>query len=199
MDGIHKVAVYTLCSILLFRVLRYISTPLLRKIGLYRYYTPMFFTVPSGRGKREIHIGTSYDFFHLSEVNPKLLLWHMAAGLGELALDLERQTDKLPYTVQGTVFYFNDKTLSRFGFTSRKLNCFQSMFFAVMVIEHCILQSLSKRKLSIVRIKDARIVEISPQDLIRNKELFLSMSRRLSSDPVPAPSKENFEGASLIS
>src|SRR5262245_60550380 len=98
-----------------FRVLRYATTPLFRRLGIYRYYSPLLLTMPTPRGL-QLHLGTSLDFLRAADVSPRTSLRLLNEGLLALCEAVERgEIDKSTVLV-GTTYFLRDDTLRRFGF-----------------------------------------------------------------------------------
>ena len=156
----------------LYRFIRYITTPFLKKIGYYKYYSPMFFTLPLSFRVLELHIGTTWDFFKLQNANPTLILSHLAEGLVNLAKAVENGQVHPESKLRGYMYYMNPNTVRKFGFNTRKLNFFEIMMFSLNYIELCILQSISYKKLMLVRLENLHILTIRAKDMVKLIPLY---------------------------
>lgn len=170
---------YLAVFIISFRILRYITTPLFKRLGIYRYYSNMFFTVPIFYRIREIHIGTSWDFFKIMNVNPLKLLIYLGEGLLNLSKDVESGKIDENTTFRGVTFYMKPETLKKFGFKVNKPGILDSILFAINYIELCILISISKKRFSLVNLKNIRVIKISAKEIHSNKLIFESTLNKL--------------------
>ena len=168
-----------LVGVVLFRLLRYATTPVLKSIGFYRYYSPMLFTMPTPTAT-ELHLGTSYDFFHQSDTSPKQTLLYLSEGLVHLCTAVERGEIPRSENIQGTTYFLSEHTLEQFGFRSRRLGPFQLLMFLINYVELCILQSLSKGEIRLVRVRRARRVQIRAGEIVKRKALYERWHRILS-------------------
>jgi len=158
--------------IIAFRVIRYITTPLLKKFGIYKYYSKMFFTVPIFYRVREIHIGTSWDFFKIMNINPLKLLIYLGEGLVNLCKDVEEGKIDGNTTFRGVTFYMKPETLMKFGFKVNKLGIIDSILFAINYIELCILITISRKRISFVSLKNIRVISIKAKEIRESKLIF---------------------------
>jgi hypothetical protein len=163
----------------IYRFSRYLTTPLFKRIGVYRYYSKMFFTVPFGLNTLEVHIGTSWDFFRLQKVNPSILLYHLAEGLKNLCAEIEAGRIAPDTKIRANLYYFSDATVEKFGFKSRRPNLFEWFVFSLNYIELCIMLSISYRKLTRVRFENLKVIEGIAGELARYKADYQRIAERI--------------------
>ena len=161
-----------LFSVFIFRLLRFATTPLLRKIGFYKYYSPMFMTMPWFFNSYDLHLGTSWDFAKQNEINPQRIMEFIAHGLINIAAAIENGNIKSNASFKGNTFYFKNDNIKKFGFKTRKMNLFESVLFALNYTELCILNSIVKRRLYFIPIKNVMIVTCKAKDIVQNKQKF---------------------------
>ncbi len=175
-----KLIVWILGLVITLRLVRFATTPLLRWLGYYTYYSPMFFTMLTPT-TLEIHLGTSYDFF-LHNPSPRLMMRYLAEGLVNLCEAIEKGQVDRHRIVKGTVYYINDSNLQRFGFEPCTPNLLQWLLFLQNYLEACLLLTLSKRKLSLVNIGSVRRVKVMAADLLPYKEKYAIYLRCLENE-----------------
>jgi hypothetical protein len=158
-----------------FRIVRFLTTPFLKKIGFYKYYSPMFMTMPLGRNYYDLHLGTSWDLLKRTDLNPRLIITHLAEGLICLSEAIEKNQISMNSKFKGNTFYLNGKSIERFGFSTRKMNWFEFILFVINYTELCILNSIVKKKLYFVPWKNVLIVTCSAKDIIANKVKYISI------------------------
>lgn len=168
-------------GVVLYRVARWATTPIARRLGIYRYYSPMMFTVRFGSNTAEIHVGTSWDYFQSRHRTQHEILRSLTQGL--LAMVEEAEHGKLPLTrrLRGTVYYFGGRTLTRFGFTMRPMNAVETVMFLLNWIELCLLYSITRGRVCLVRISDVRVVHSTIGTLVSRKHQLLELARILAS------------------
>jgi len=155
-----------LVGVALFRVLRFASTPLLRSVGFYRYYSPMFFTMPLGKNVLDMHVGTAWDFARLRERSASTIIRHVADGLAELCAAAQRGEVSMHTRLRGTMYFLSASTLERFGFRARALRWYEMLAFVANYIEVCMLQSILRRRLCWVNLRNVRIVEATMYEVL---------------------------------
>lgn len=171
--------------ILAYRFFRFITTPLFSKLGLYTYHSEMLFTVPIWKNKRELHLGTAYDFFRTSASSSREMLALLSKGLLAFCDDVERGKYPRDLVLRGTTYYFSDATLAKFGFKTRPLRFLEAVFFSFNYLELCLLHSLSKRRLTIVNTDSVRIAYCKAEDLLQHKEMCRKYLHILTKAPAP--------------
>ncbi len=171
MTTILAALLWLLVFIVTYRFLRFITTPLFVKLGIYTYHSQMLFTVPIWKKKREIHLGTSYDFFRTDIVGSRRMLASLSQGLLALCEAIEQGKYPKDLLLRGTTYYFSDATLHRFGFHTRPLRLIEAIFFSLNYLELCILLSLSKRRLTFVNTDSVRMAYCRAEELLRHKEM----------------------------
>jgi hypothetical protein len=168
-----------LSFLFLYRLSRYLTTPLLKKVGVYRYYSRMFCTAPYGFKTLEIHIGTSWDFFRLQKVNPSVLLYHLAEGLHNLCAEIESGKIAPETKIRANLYYFSDATVEKFGFKPRRPNLLEWFVFSLNYIELCIMLSISYGKLTRVRFENLKVIEGVASELAHHRQEYLRIAERL--------------------
>lgn len=173
---ILDIILYTVLSIIflavLFRIGRYLSTPFLKKVGFYKYYSPMFLTMPKGRKILDIHLGTSWDFFKAQKQNPKLILYLLASGLVKFCDAIEKGKIPKDTLVQGNIFYLRDTSVEKFGFKYRKMNWFETILFVINYIELSILISISYKRFRTAPLNNVKIIYNSAEELLKNRDKY---------------------------
>ena len=183
MHLIWEIPLYLTIGIIFYRFIRYITTPLCRKFNIYKYYNDIFFTVPGTANRVEVHLGTAWDFFKMKKVNPRIFLYYTADGFYKLAEAIEKGEVKNDRVYVATICFFSDSTLTKFGFRTRPLYIREMLIFSLNYFEQCLLQSISKGKLSIVDLRSVRKLILSTDDLIANKESFKNYAAALRPQP----------------
>lgn len=186
MELLWKIPLYLSIGIIIYRFIRYITTPLFRRLNIYKYYNHVFFTVPGSMNRVEVHLGTVWDFFKMKKVNPKIFLYYTADGFYKLCEAIESGDVKNDRIYVSTICFFSDSTLTRFGFQTRKLYIREMIIFSLNYFEQCLLQSISKGRISIVDLRIVRKLIITTDELLANKESFKTYSEFLA----PLPKEE---------
>lgn len=173
-----------LAAVILLRLGRFFLTPFFKKIGLLRYYSPMFCAVKISRSTYDFHLGTSWDFFIQGNVTPKRTLYFLAKGLLNLCDDLEKGKIDRSAKFRGNTFYLKESTVNRFGFKARKLNIFEKLLFYQNYVELCILNSIVHKRLTIVKLNNIRIIYSTGEEILNNRNKFEAVLRKFDNPPV---------------
>lgn len=179
MELVANAAFGFLSFLFIYRLSRYLTTPLLKRAGVYRYYSKMFFTAPYGFKTLEVHIGTSWDFFRLQKVNPTILLYHLAEGLHNLCVEIESGKIAPETKIRANLYYFSDATVQKFGFKPRRPNLFEWFVFSLNYVELCVMLSISYGRLTRVRFENLKVIEGTAGELARYKNDYRAVAERL--------------------
>lgn len=168
--------------VILFRVTRFFSTPFLRRVGFYKYYSDLLFLMPfSLSGKvYDIHLGTSWDFFQQRDKEPVTQLIQLGLGLVKLCEDIEKGVYNMNTRFTGNTFYVRTTTLEKFGFHIRNLNPFELLLFAMNYIELTILTSIAHKKFTSVPLGHVVIIFQTAEELLQNKQKYIDFLNRMT-------------------
>jgi len=162
-------------AMVLFRCLRFVTTPLLRRMGIYRYYSPMFLTVPFGVRTLELHLGTAWDFFRRRNLNQLELLMHLGRGLLALLEAVDRGEVRADTRLRGTMCFLSTETMQKIGFQTRPMNVLEGALFLLNYPEICLLQSLVKGRVCLVNLNQVRMFKASVHDLLRTRDRLVTV------------------------
>ncbi len=139
----------------------------------------MFFTQPFGRGRLELHLGTTWDFFSQRSVSQQILLTHLGSGIKGL-VDAVKNGEVHPTTkLRGTMYFLSNTTLESLGFRVRKPLPLEYIAFAANYIELCLLSSIVKHRISFVDIRRVRMINATAADLVAHEGEMLRLVSRL--------------------
>jgi hypothetical protein len=179
LSGVVVTLLAILVGVGLFRLLRFLTTPLLRAMGVYRYYSPMFFTMPLGRKVLDMHLGTAWDFLWLRDRSTATMLRYLAEGLLAMC-DAAERGEVMPHQhLRGTMYFLSPSTMEKFGFRVRRMRWYETLAFVLNYVEVCVLHSVIKRRLCWVDMRCVRIVETSLAELIEQRPRIVGLHTRL--------------------
>lgn len=173
---------YLFLSILLYRLLRFITTPWLRRLGVYRYYRRFFFIVRFGRRLYEIHLGTSWDFIRTSDNTPRRVLQDVLDGLLDVCNDIECGKVERYSAFRGYTYYFKPQTFRRFGFSSRSLNAAEAFAFGLSLVELAVLNCISHRRWVALPFHRVCIVQFTAEQLLSQRGRLVELRNALKND-----------------
>lgn len=176
---------YFMIFIFGWRFFRYLSTPLLTRLGFYKYYSPLFMTMPSLGKTLDFHLGTSYDFFKLDKVTSRVIFLYLAEGLTKISEEINDGRIPIDTILYGNTFYLKKASLEKLGFTARRMNPFETFLFILNYFELCVLKSITMKKPVLIPIKNIWIIKISASELIKNIKLYQSFHQKLGDKLLP--------------
>jgi hypothetical protein len=165
--------------VLVFRLLRWISTPVLRYLGFYTYYNPMFFTMPFGTSTVEIHLGTTWDFFKQHGIHQRTMMAHVCQGLLAMVRQAQQGVLSKRLRIRGTLYFLHPKHAELVGFSVRKLWPLEVLLFAANYIEICVLLSIMRKRISTVPLSNLRVVHCTLGDLCQHSQTLEVLAEKL--------------------
>ncbi|HHO51630.1 MAG TPA: hypothetical protein ENK18_12335 [Deltaproteobacteria bacterium] len=172
------------------------TTPLLRLLGFYRYYSPyLCVMLPSSR-RLDIHLGTSFD--HLLTMRPwdlgraahAALLVGALDGLLAIAGEVERGTLEGDVVVEGTSWFFTASSAERFGFELAAPTPFGYLTVIVSLFDILMMYSFTHGHPTFPPIRGIRRAVTTGGKLLTQRRRLLALRDRLARalpKPRPAP------------
>jgi hypothetical protein len=167
-----------LLAVIVFRLLRLATTPLLRRLGFYRYYSPLLLTMPAPSGL-QLHMGTSLDFLRAGHLRPRDSLRHLTEGLLGICAAVERGELSRSTVFVGTTYFFRDATLRRLHLEPSNPGPLQRLLALLAWGELNLLHSIAKGAPRLVRVERLRKVRFTAAQLLERRVQLESWRRRL--------------------
>lgn len=139
----------------------------------------MLFLMPVSPTIFEFHLGTSWDFFKAKKLSAKIMLLFLTEGLINICNDIEYGRLKKIIKLKGNTYYFNPESVTKYGFKYRNMNVFETIMFYINYVELCILYSLYLNKISFIPVKKVKIIFITSDELLKNKNNYLKIYYKL--------------------
>lgn len=177
--GAYDIIVGGLLVIPGFRLLRFLTTPLLRSIGYYRYYSPLFFLQRIGRNDYDIHLGTAWDVLLQKRLSQRSMLRNAADGL--LGVLQAYKEGKLAATAKlhATMYFLSASTLQQLGFKTRKPQWYELVSFLASYPEVFLLQWLCCGYPRPLNLDKLVIIEANGQDILAQEQIVRRLVRAL--------------------
>ena len=162
------------------------STPFFKLIGIYRYYSPMLLGYMANDRQIDLHSGGSFDYLFVMrkykagiEMRNRLMMFHLE-GLVNLIHLIENKSIPETVNIVGTSYFFNDRTLGKMGFEIVNPSLFYRLNLFANFIDILWMYSLSKGKLSIPKLWNAKKASIMGIQLIENKNQIEELYRKMN-------------------
>ena len=166
-------------------VAQFAMTPLFTLLGLYRYSSPLLLGYLPNEKVIDLHSGGSFDYlFVMRGVAPgaafrKQVLKYQLEGLLRLIQYVEEKQIPESVSIVGTSYFFNEKTLQKFGFKLVEASAFYRLNLLVNFIDHTWMYSLAQGKLSFPKLWKAKKAHISGAALVRQRAAIAAVYERL--------------------
>lgn len=171
--------------ILYIPISQFLFTPIYKLTGGYTYYSPMLLGYMANDKQIDLHSGTSFDYLFVlrkyksgTSLRNRIMMYHLEGLLKIIKLIEDK---RIPATVNiiGTSYFFNDRTLNNLGFQLEKATLFYRINLLINFIDLFWMYSLSKGKLAIPAVWDAKKATITGKALIAQKTKFESLYQLL--------------------
>ncbi len=177
---------FYLAFILYIPISQFLFTPIYKLTGGYTYYSPMLLGYMANDKQIDLHSGTSFDhLFVLRKVKSgttlrnRIMRYHLEGLLNIIHL-LEDKRIPSSVNIMGTSYFFNDRTLTNLGFQLEKATLFYRINLLINFIDLFWMYSLSKGKITIPAVWDAKKASIKGELLLLQKSKLEALYRRLS-------------------
>lgn len=114
----HSQPIFYLLFIFYVPVSQFTFTPLLKLIGVYKYYAPMLLGYMSNKHQIDLHCGASFDYLFVMrkykpgiEVRNRLLIYYLE-GLINIIKQIENNSIPRTVYIVGTSYFFSERTLN---------------------------------------------------------------------------------------
>lgn len=177
---------YYAAFILYVPISQFLYTPIFKLTGGYTYYSPMLLGYMVNEKQIDLHSGTSFDhLFVLRKCKPgielrnRLLVYHLE-GLLHLISLIENRKVPESVTIVGTSYFFNDRTLQKLGFQIEKASTFYRVNLFLNFIDLFWMYSLSRGKVSLPKLWEAKKASILGASLIAQKGKLEALKKHLT-------------------
>lgn len=169
-------------------LVQFLTTPMNRKTGVFKYYSPMLLVYNANEKTYDLHNGTSFDYLFVMKwsdrgikAKRKLLAYYME---GFLKIIEEIESGEIPGSVKiiGTSYFFSESTAKRLGFELAKPTAFYIFNIYLNYLDLLWMYSFSNGKLTFPSVKNIKKVEISVADFVKNKAYYQKLYNRLSKE-----------------
>ncbi len=183
--GYSNPFIYT-AFVLYVPISQFLYTPLFRLTGGYTYYSPMLLGYMVNDQQIDLHSGTGFDHLLVLrklkpgiELRNKILHYHVEGLLNIISMIEKKQ---IPETVSvvGTSYFFSDRTLNKLGFQIEKASLYYRANLFINFIDLFWIYSLSRGKISIPAVWDAKKAMITGNKLVAQKKQLELLYARLT-------------------
>lgn len=181
----HSQALFYLLFFLYLPIGQFSTTPIFKLSGIYRYYSPMLLGYMSNKNQIDLHNGSSFDYLFVmrkfksgNEFRNRILLYHLE-GLMNIIKELEKGSIPESVHIVGTSYFFNTRTLNKFGFKLTQPSLFYRFNLLSNFIDLLWMYSVSQGKFSITKLWKANKASIDGGKLIESKEIIIDLYNKL--------------------
>ena len=188
--GVTNSPFYFLFTPLCLYIAKNASIPFLRQIGVFEYYSPMLLIVRNSKKKViELHSGSIFDMLSIGSITTpgfrwrKLIFLSFTDGLLKLIKEL-KENGMNDYRIEGSSYFFNAKTVEKFGFSVVKANLWHKIKLFVFAPEFIIMYSLIQGRLSIPPISKIKKAIADSSKLIKFEDNIEKLQNRLRTSQI---------------
>jgi hypothetical protein len=171
--------------ILYIPISQFLFTPIYKLTGCYTYYSPMLLGYMVNDKEIDLHSGTSFDYLFVlnkfklgTPLRNRIMMYHLQ-GLLKIIQLIEDEHIPASVNIIGTSYFFSERTLNNLGFQLEKATLFYRINLFINFIDLFWMYSLSKGKLAIPRVWDAKKAKITGDMLVAQKTKFEGFYQKL--------------------
>ena len=176
---------FYLAFIIYVPISQFLFTPIHKLTGGYTYYSPMLLGYMANDKQIDLHSGTSFDHLFVlrkyksgTVLRNRIMMYHLE-GLLRLIQLIEEKHIPASVNIIGTSYFFSKRTLSNLGFQTEKATLFYRVNLFINFIDLFWMYSLSKGKLAIPTVWDAKKAKITGDALVVQKTKFEGIYQKL--------------------
>ncbi len=165
---------------------QFIATPIFRLSGIYKYYSPMLLGYMPNSVQIDLHSGSSFDYLFVMrkfkigiESRNNIMAYHLE-GLLNIINEIENGSIPKSVKIIGTSYFFNKRTLNKFGFELKNPSLFYRINLLANFIDLIWMYSISQGHFSIPKIWTANKASIEGGDLVVKKNIIKELHRKLT-------------------
>lgn len=165
---------------------QFITTPIFRLSGIYKYYSPMLLGYMPNNVQIDLHSGGSFDYLFVMrkfkigiESRNSILTYHLE-GLLNIINDIENGLIPKSVNIVGTSYFFNKRTLNKLGFELKPPSLFYRINLLANLIDLIWMYSISQGHFSIPKIWTANKASIEGGNLVDKKNIIKELHRKLT-------------------
>jgi hypothetical protein len=171
--------------ILYIPISQFLFTPIYKLTGGYTYYSPMLLGYMVNDKEIDLHSGTSFDYLFVlnkfklgTPLRNRIMMYHLQ-GLLKIIQLIEDKHIPASVNIIGTSYFFSERTLNNLGFQLEKATLFYRINLFINFIDLFWMYSLSKGKLAIPSVWDAKKAKITGDALVAQKTKFERLYQNL--------------------
>jgi hypothetical protein len=176
---------FYLAFIIYVPISQFLFTPIHKLTGGYTYYSPMLLGYMANDKQIDLHSGTSFDHLFVlrkyksgTVLRNRIMMYHLE-GLLRLIQLIEEKHIPASVNIIGTSYFFSKRTLSNLGFQTEKATLFYRVNLFINFIDLFWMYSLSKGKLAIPTVWDAKKAKITGDALVVQITKFEGIYQKL--------------------
>ena len=184
-DKGYSQPLFYLAFIIYVPISQFLFTPIHKLTGGYTYYSPMLLGYMANDKQIDLHSGTSFDHLFVlrkyksgTVLRNRIMMYHLE-GLLRLIQLIEEKHIPASVNIIGTSYFFSKRTLSNLGFQTEKATLFYRVNLFINFIDLFWMYSLSKGKLAIPTVWDAKKAKITGDALVVQKTKFDGIYQKL--------------------
>jgi hypothetical protein len=162
----------------------FITVPLFRLIGLYKYLNPYVLSTVQSNKKYDLHNVFTFDYLvnftwgNRGKFAQKTLLCYYFKALITIIDRIENNELSPEVKIVGHSYFFNNRTAEKLGFKISKASTFWILNSVLQFIELTYLYSFSQGKWTLPRFWKVQRAEIAGKELVKKKEILGELVRR---------------------
>ncbi|KEO75744.1 hypothetical protein [Anditalea andensis] len=170
---------------LIFSLVQFCLTPLLRGLGIFHYYSHFLMANTSDSSAVELHTGTTFDFilhFSLRDFGSRSklnIITEVVNGLLRIIHDIENGSIHRNKKIIAAPYFLSKRTIQKFGFKVKEPSLLDRVFIIGSFFDILLMYIFTHRKFTLPEVWKVKSVELSAWQLLAKKGDLINLKKRL--------------------
>ena len=175
---------YLLLLPLVFSLVQFCLTPLLRGMGIFHYYSNFLMANTSDSSVLDLHTGTTFDYvlhFSLRERGLKsknFIITEILNGLLRIIHEIETGNIDANKKIVAAPYFVSQRTIDKFGFKEKNPALLDRIFLLGSFFDIMLMYAFTQNKFTIPDVWKVKMVEISARQLVAKKDYLWKLKKR---------------------
>ena len=177
---------YLLLFPIVFSLVQFCLTPLLRGLGVFRYYSHFLMANTSDTSLLDLHTGTTFDFilhFSIKDSGSRsrnFIITEILNGLLRIIHDIENGTIHANQKIVAAPYFVSSRNIYKFGFKEKEPSFLDRVFIVGSFFDILLMYAFTQNKITLPEVWKVKTVEINAWQLAAKKEYLIILKKNFT-------------------
>lgn len=175
---------YLLLLPIVFSLVQFCLTPLLRGLGVFRYYSHFLMANTSDTSLLDLHTGTTFDFVLHFSINDSgsrsrnFIISEILNGLLKIIHEIEIGKIHAHQKIVAAPYFISQRTIYKFGFKEKEPSFLDRIFIVGSFFDILLMYAFTQNKITLPEVWKVKTVEISAWQLVAKKGYLMKLRKQ---------------------